>query len=55
MAAIEKRMGLKISCPEEIAFYQGFIDRSEILTLADEYNNEYGDYLRHVADRKPDR
>ncbi len=53
MAAIEKRMGLKISCPEEIAYYQGFIDRSGILSLADAYNNEYGDYLRHMADRKP--
>ncbi len=53
VAAIEKRMGLKISCPEEIAYYQGFIDRSGILSLADAYNNEYGDYLRHMADRKP--
>ncbi|APZ95506.1 glucose-1-phosphate thymidylyltransferase RfbA [Fuerstiella marisgermanici] len=55
VAAIEKRMGLKISCPEEIAYYQGFIDRSGILSLADAYNNEYGDYLRHMADRKPGR
>lgn len=51
VAAIEKRMGLKISCPEEIAFRQGFIDRSQLAQLADDYSNEYGDYLRHIADR----
>ena len=51
VAAIEKRMGLKISCPEEIAFRQGFIDRSQLAQLANDYSNEYGDYLRHIADR----
>ena len=55
VAAIEKRMGLKISCPEEIAFYRHFIDRSQLLTLADQYRNEYGDYLRHVANRAPQK
>jgi len=49
VAAIEKRMGLKISCPEEIAWRKGFIDRSQLLSLAAEFPNEYGDYLRHVA------
>ena len=51
VAAIEKRMGLKISCPEEIAWRKGFIDRQQLLTLAEAYSNEYGDYLRHVASR----
>ncbi len=51
VAAIEKRMGLKISCPEEIAFYRGFIDLAQLNSLADDYSNEYGDYLRYVADR----
>lgn len=51
VAAIEKRMGLKISCPEEIAFYRGFIDKTQLQSLAGQYGNEYGDYLRYVADR----
>ncbi|HIK94836.1 MAG TPA: glucose-1-phosphate thymidylyltransferase [Planctomycetes bacterium] len=51
VAAIEKRMGLKISCPEEIALHRGFIDRSQLLSLAADYKNEYGDYLQHVAGR----
>ena len=49
VAAIEKRMGLKISCPEEIAYRKGFIDRTRLLELAATYSNEYGAYLRHVA------
>lgn len=49
VAAIEKRMGLKISCPEEIAFRRGFIDHARLLELAATFPNEYGAYLRHVA------
>lgn len=49
VAAIEKRMGLKISCPEEIAWRKGFIDRSHLLSLAQEFPNEYGEYLRYIA------
>lgn len=52
VAAIEKRMGLKISCPEEIAYYRRFIDKSQLLSLADQYTNEYGDYLRRIAERE---
>ena len=49
VAAIKKRMGLKISCPEEIAFRRGFIDRPQLLLLAASFPNEYGAYLKHVA------
>lgn len=51
VAAIEKRMGLKISCPEEIAFRKGFISRQDLTRLAAQFTNEYGDYLRDVAER----
>ena len=51
VAAIEKRMGLKISCPEEIAYSRGFIDLAQLSSLAADYSNEYGDYLRYVAAR----
>ncbi|MCP4510691.1 MAG: glucose-1-phosphate thymidylyltransferase, partial [Fuerstiella sp.] len=51
VAAIEKRMGLKISCPEEIALRRGFIDHNQLRSLAADYKNEYGEYLQHVAGR----
>nr|WP_315857251.1 glucose-1-phosphate thymidylyltransferase RfbA [Rhodopirellula sp. JC737] len=49
VAAVEKRQGLKIACLEEIAYEQEFIDRSRLIDLAESYNNDYGDYLRRVA------
>lgn len=49
VSAIEKRMGLKISCPEEIAWRKGFIDTAQLEALAARYPNEYGEYLRYVA------
>jgi glucose-1-phosphate thymidylyltransferase len=46
---VENRQGLKISCPEEIAFRRGFIDAAQLSRLADEYGaNEYGQYLREL-------
>jgi glucose-1-phosphate thymidylyltransferase len=44
--AIEQRQGLKVACIEEIAFEMGFIDRQQLLSLADSTKNEFGDYLR---------
>jgi glucose-1-phosphate thymidylyltransferase len=46
---IEKRQGLKVACPEEIAFRQGFIDAARLEQLAAAFKNGYGDYLRGVA------
>jgi glucose-1-phosphate thymidylyltransferase len=48
VAAVEKRQGLKIACLEEVAFNSHFIDETQLLKLADQYKNDYGDYLRTV-------
>lgn len=47
---IEHRQGLKISCPEEIAFRKQWISLSELTTFATIYaKSGYGDYLRQIA------
>ncbi|MGB8634354.1 MAG: glucose-1-phosphate thymidylyltransferase RfbA [Rhodanobacteraceae bacterium] len=47
---IEKRQGLKVCCPEEIAFLNGWIDAEQLLKLAKPLGkNGYGRYLREVA------
>jgi glucose-1-phosphate thymidylyltransferase len=48
--AIQERQGLKVACVEEIAYRQGYIDRSRLLAIAESYaKNDYGRYLREVA------
>jgi len=48
---IEHRQGLKICCPEEIAYQNGFIDDSQIRTLAEKLGKSgYGEYLRTILD-----
>ena len=50
---IEKRQGLKIACPEEIAFRAGYIDDSQLERLAAAMsNNGYGQYLRGLLDNE---
>lgn len=50
---IEKRQGVKISAPEEIAFRNGWIDREGLLHSAERYGKSpYGTHLRAVADQK---
>jgi glucose-1-phosphate thymidylyltransferase len=49
--AVQERQGLKVACIEEVAFRKGFIDRKQLLRLADPFGaNEYGRYLREIAD-----
>jgi glucose-1-phosphate thymidylyltransferase len=50
VATIEKRQGLKIACPEEIAFSNGWISTTQLTDLADRMrNNPYGDYLARLS------
>lgn len=50
---VEKRQGMKISAPEEIAFRFGWISTQQLLESADLYGKSpYGHHLRQVADEK---
>ena len=50
VAAFQKRQGLYISCIEEIAYKRGFIDKEQLLKLADPLlKTDYGKYLVEVA------
>ncbi len=49
IATIEKRQGLKISCLEEIAFREGYINKNDLLKLAEPLKkNNYGQYLLNI-------
>jgi len=49
--AIEQRQGLKVACPEEVAYNMGFIGAGDVLQIADTMkNNEYGEYLRRLIE-----
>jgi glucose-1-phosphate thymidylyltransferase len=49
IATIEKRQGLKVACPEEIAFRQGWINAQQLAQLAQPLlKNGYGQYLQRL-------
>ncbi len=50
---VEERQGMMISCPEEIAYRMGFIDREQVRTLALQMkNNGYGAYLLRFLEER---
>ncbi len=50
---IEKRQGLKVACIEEVAYNNGWIDRAQLLAIAQTMkNNQYGQYLLRLANAK---
>ncbi len=50
ISTIEQRQGLKVSCIEEIAYSKGFINKEQLLKLAEPLKkNQYGEYLIRLA------
>ncbi len=53
IATIEKRQGLKVACPEEIAYRKGYIDSQQLRSLAEPLKkNGYGQYLLQILQDK---
>jgi glucose-1-phosphate thymidylyltransferase len=53
ISTIEQRQGLKVSCIEEIAFTKNYIDKEQLLALAEPLKkNQYGEYLIKLANRQ---
>ena len=50
ISTLETRQGVKISCPEEIAWRLGYIDEDDLIKLAKNHsNNQYGTYLTNLV------
>jgi glucose-1-phosphate thymidylyltransferase len=49
ISVIQHRQGLKVACPEEIAYYLGYIDAEQVEAIATEFKqNDYGQYLMKI-------
>jgi glucose-1-phosphate thymidylyltransferase len=50
---IERRQGLKVACPEEIAYRMGYIDATQVAEIASTMRkNEYGQYLLALIENR---
>ena len=53
IATLEKRQGLKVACPEEVAYRKGYIDAAHLEQLAEPLKkNAYGQYLLRLLKEK---
>ena len=53
IATIERRQGLMVACPEEVAYRAGWIDAARLAALAEPLmKNGYGQYLRRILDER---
>ena len=53
ISVIEKRQGLKVSCPEEVAYRRGYISAEQLLALAAPLDKSgYGAYLKRLLNDK---
>lgn len=54
IATLERRQGLKVACPEEIAFRRRWIDAAQLARLAEPLaKNGYGRYLLQLLEEGP--
>ena len=49
---VEKRQGLKVACPEEIAYRFGYVDAEKLRAMASAMKNKYGEYLLQILAEK---
>ncbi len=50
IATIQKRQGMYVSCIEEIAYRNGWVNKEKLLSIAHEYKTAYGEYLQYIAE-----
>ena len=49
---VEKRQGLKVACPEEIAYRLGYFSKEQLQRLGEGIRNQYGRYLLQILEEK---